>query len=310
MDDWPRDELTRIVRRLGIAGDTASPTRSQVTASDGVALNLLDWGGDGPPALLLHGGSLTARTWDYVCVGLRERWRLVALDQRGHGDSGRSDAFAVSRLARDALEVVEALDLAPVRLVGMSLGGLVAAEAAALDPELIRSLTIVDVTSRPVVGGADRMRGFMAGMLGAPSVEAVVEAALRISPLSDRERVAYRMAALLRRDPSGVWVWKHAAYRHADFLHVVARVEAMGETLAAFPRPVLLVRGGRSLILTRPAAEAFVAELPCGCLVEIDDAGHNVQEDQPLALIAALEGFWRGVAASGPAQAVGGADVA
>src|SRR5215472_17225117 len=47
----------------------------------------LDWGGGGPPLLFLHGGGLNAHTWDAVCVMLRDFFRCVALDQRGHGDS-------------------------------------------------------------------------------------------------------------------------------------------------------------------------------------------------------------------------------
>ena len=58
---------------------------------DDIELHWLDWGNaDAPHVLLLHGGSLTAHTWDMAVLGLRHKYHFVALDQRGHGDSGLS----------------------------------------------------------------------------------------------------------------------------------------------------------------------------------------------------------------------------
>ena len=55
---------------------------------DGLRLHYLDWGRNGrPPLLFLHGGGLTAHTWDLVCLALRANFHCLALDQRGHGDS-------------------------------------------------------------------------------------------------------------------------------------------------------------------------------------------------------------------------------
>jgi pimeloyl-ACP methyl ester carboxylesterase len=53
-----------------------------------------------------------------------------------------------------------------------------------------------------------------------------------------------------------------------------------------------MVRGGRSRSMPRDAAEAFAARFPQGRFVEVEDAGHNVQEDNPVGLIAALRAFW------------------
>src|SRR5207249_1787950 len=66
------------------------PTERQLQGN-GLPLHLLDWGTPGqPPVLFLHGGSLTAHTWDLVCLALRQRYHCQALDLRGHGDSGWS----------------------------------------------------------------------------------------------------------------------------------------------------------------------------------------------------------------------------
>src|SRR5215472_5230620 len=84
MDDWHPEALATIADRLGIAFTDLAPPRSQsFRTQDGPNIHVLDWGGQGPPAVLLHGGSLTARTWDYVAIALRADFRLAALDMRG-----------------------------------------------------------------------------------------------------------------------------------------------------------------------------------------------------------------------------------
>jgi len=97
-------------------------------------LHALDWGGGGPPALFVHGGRLTARTWDYVCLGLRDQVRAVALDMRGHGDSDRADDYTLDARVADVAAVLDTLGWSTAHLVGMSLGGLTAAHYAAAAP--------------------------------------------------------------------------------------------------------------------------------------------------------------------------------
>src|SRR5437588_12969914 len=69
MDDWHPEALATIANRLGIAFTDLAPPRSRnFRTPGGPNIHVLDWGGEGPPAVLLHGGSLTARTWDYVAI--------------------------------------------------------------------------------------------------------------------------------------------------------------------------------------------------------------------------------------------------
>src|SRR2546428_993110 len=86
----------------------------------------LDWGGDSRPILFLHGGGLNAHTWDVVCLMLRDRYRCVALDQRGHGDSEWSPAndYGVETQVGDVEGFIDALELKSPVLVGQSMGGL------------------------------------------------------------------------------------------------------------------------------------------------------------------------------------------
>jgi pimeloyl-ACP methyl ester carboxylesterase len=102
---------------------------------DGVRLAGVDFGGDGPPALLLHGLAGYAGEWAETAGWLSERARVVALDARGQGSSERFPAD-VSRAGHvaDAAFAVERLGLGPVVVVGQSLGGLTALLLAAERP--------------------------------------------------------------------------------------------------------------------------------------------------------------------------------
>src|SRR5260370_14957214 len=103
-------QLPALAHRLGVSFRDATPPRHlALQGAGGVRLHALDWGGDGAPALFLHGGRLTAQNWDYVFLGLRGRGRAVALGLRGHGGSGRREGYTfASHLAR-ILAVPDAL---------------------------------------------------------------------------------------------------------------------------------------------------------------------------------------------------------
>src|SRR5438309_5764828 len=204
MDDWHPEALATIANRLGIAFTDLAPPRSRsFRTQDGPNIRVLDWGGQGPPAVLLHGGSLTARTWDYVALALRADFRLVALDMRGHGASDWSDDYSIESYATDLVTVIDGLRLDRTRIVGMSLGGTVGCEFALRHPDRTESLVMVDVTPRPVFAATARMRSFMTEFRGAATVEEVVEMALAVSPRSAPGRLHYRMSPSVERNEAG-----------------------------------------------------------------------------------------------------------
>lgn len=116
-----------------------------------VRISLLDWGGEGAPALLHHANGFCAAPWDEISRALRPRYRVFALDARGHGESsapGDPEAYAWPRFA-DAVEAVAgalARELGrPLALgLGHSFGGTATLAAAARRPELFEALVLVD----------------------------------------------------------------------------------------------------------------------------------------------------------------------
>ena len=91
MREADRRYLCALAAHLGADSQGVEPPVERRIEVDGISLRYLDWGPpDAPPLVLLHGGGQSARTWDACCLTLARRYRCLALDQRGHGDSGWS----------------------------------------------------------------------------------------------------------------------------------------------------------------------------------------------------------------------------
>jgi pimeloyl-ACP methyl ester carboxylesterase len=116
----------------------------------GLRFHYRDW----PPAraaapslVLLHGYSGHARSWDAFAEAMTDRYRVLALDQRGHGETGwaPADRYGIDDMADDLEAFVRALGLQGFTLLGLSMGGMVAIEYAGRRPEALAACVIVDV---------------------------------------------------------------------------------------------------------------------------------------------------------------------
>jgi len=136
----------------------AGVERRRITlAPSGIEIALLDWGGDGPIALLHHANGFCAATWALVAERLRPHFRVIAMDARGHGDSSRPEgesAYAWPNFGRDAAAVAGRLadELRRPRIalgLGHSFGGTSLLIAAAEHPRLFERLVLVDPVLPP-----------------------------------------------------------------------------------------------------------------------------------------------------------------
>jgi pimeloyl-ACP methyl ester carboxylesterase len=113
----------------------------------GVRLAGLDFGGAGPAALMLHGLAGHVGEWSETAAWLTGLRRVVAFDARGHGRSSRRPTDVSSDAhVDDAIFVVERLDLAPVVVIGQSLGGRTALLVAARRPDLVAGLVVAEAS--------------------------------------------------------------------------------------------------------------------------------------------------------------------
>ena len=277
--------LRRLTAARGIAIATG-PTAGRSRNGD-LELAYLDWGGGGPTAIFLHGGSLTAHTWDMVCAALSPGIRCIALDLRGHGDSGWSDDYRIETSVGDVIALADHLGPGQVHLVGMSLGGCVAGHAAGALGGRMASLTFVDVAAQVVFEASENMRRFMGGIGVVASIEAIAAKAQEASPRTDPDLLTYRYSTLMKPTAEG-YVLKADRREPPRFPHILSKLAELADLAPTVACPVLIARGGRSRVVTDAAAADFAGRFPRGAWTVIPDAGHNIQEDNPVALAERL----------------------
>jgi esterase len=264
----------------------------------------LDWGGNGPPILFLHGGGLNAHTWDVVALMLRERYRCIALDQRGHGDSEWSPAidYGVETQVRDVEGFVESLKLEQPVLVGQSMGGLNSMAYAVRHSERLKGLVVIDVGPEIETAGAQRIREF-ASTPELESPEAFLERAIKFNPLRNPAVLRRSLFYNLRQLPSGKFALKHDQRRASEEAWRIgtAQRERLSREVTKISCPTLIVRGALSDVLSEPAAGKFARSLPHARWLQVEKAGHNVQGDNPRGLLDALLPFFNEIGvAAGP----------
>jgi len=292
------EELAMFRAALEIAdlhpGAVALPQDQQVIVG-AMRFHYLDWGGSGVPILFLHGGGINAHTWDCVAVMLRERYRCIALDQRGHGDSEWSPVvdYRIASHVGDIEGFIEATRLERPIVIGQSMGGLNSIAYATRHSDRMRAMVIVDVAPEISAPGADRIREFSSTPeLDSPA--AFLERAVKFNSLRDPAVLRRSLHYNLRETPAGKWTFKHDQRRRTDDAmrsFTEDRVRLASE-VSKIKCPTLVMRGALSDVLTDASAEKFARSLPNGRWVRIEKSGHNVQGDNPRAFLDAMNSFF------------------
>src|SRR2546423_813595 len=108
--------------RLTMAVGT--PVQDRSIALNGLRFHYRDWGNEGAqPLVLLHGLSSHARSWDRFATAMQSDFRVLALDQRGHGETEWADDYYADRMVEDVDAFITALGLERIALLGLSMGG-------------------------------------------------------------------------------------------------------------------------------------------------------------------------------------------
>jgi pimeloyl-ACP methyl ester carboxylesterase len=292
------DEAEHHRLRLELSGlpyRPLTPPKHHHIVLHGMRFHYVEWGDRARrPLLFLHGGGQTCRTWDVVCHELSQDYRCIALDQRGHGDSEWSYEldYRIEAHAADTAALIDALDLAPLVIVGMSLGGVNGLHYVLARPEAVAGFVAVDVGPWVNVEAGRPIRAFMQEVAGLEQLEQFVDAALRLNPRRDARLLRRSLWNNLRLCPDGRLMWKTDSRRRDERSAVVR--DALGpirERIAGLSCPTLIVRGGDSPILGEEDARRFAEAIPHGRWIAIEGAGHSVQGDQPKALVEALRAF-------------------
>ncbi len=258
--------------------------------------HFLEWGKpDAPTIVLLHGGHQSAHSWDLVSLHLAERYRVLALDQRGHGDSewSRSWDYSNFTMSQDAEAFIQAMGLEKPILMAHSMGGRNSMLLAKHNPSLLRGLVIVDVGPEISDKGRKAISAFVRENEEFDDLEHFVRNVRKYDPYRSREHIERTVKYNMIQREDGKFVSKcDSNPRRAGTLNKKENRDNISlEDAAAFDFPVLLVRGETSNILTPDAAERFEAALPQGRLVTVPKCGHNVHSQNTHGFIEAVDPF-------------------
>jgi pimeloyl-ACP methyl ester carboxylesterase len=256
--------------------------------NDGCQLHYEEYGqeqnGQGTPVLLVHGLGSSTRDWEYQIPVLAEHYRVIAVDIRGHGRSDKPrERYSIAGFAEDVVALIEHLQLAPVHLVGISMGGMIGFQLGVDRPELLSSLCIVN--SGPEVK--------------AKSPRDYLEIAKRwtLSRLFSLDSIAKALGKLLFPKPEQAELRRKIEERwpQNDKRAYLASLDAIigwgvRERLARISCPTLVITGDHDYT---PVAlkEAYVKELPNSRLLVIEDSRHGTPLDQPERFNSSLLAF-------------------
>jgi esterase len=281
---------------LGIPHAPGVPYCSRNIVLRHLRFHFLEWGApDAPPIVLLHGGHQSAHSWDLVSLHLAQRFRVLALDQRGHGDSEwvRDVAYSNHEMALDAEAFVAALGLQQAILVGHSMGGRNAMLLTRRDAARLRALVVVDVGPEVSDRGRQVIAGFVRDNEEFDDLDHFVRNVQSYDPYRSRAHIERTVKYNMLQRADGKFVSKcDATPRRLGLVRASGPLENITlEEARAFDLPVLVVRGADSRILAADAAERLRDALPQGTLVTVPDCGHNVHGQNTKGFIAALTGF-------------------
>ncbi|MHB8218959.1 MAG: alpha/beta fold hydrolase [Acidimicrobiales bacterium] len=271
-----------------------------VMASDGGRIHVVERG-EGPALVLVHGVTLGFATWTPQLHSLADRHRVIAVDQRGHGQSIAGDGgYSMERLADDLAEVLDALEVTGAVLVGHSMGGMVCQLMAVRHPDVfhrhVGGLVLVATAAGPLVPGLG----------GAAVAEILASGAGR-----GLRRAERRGRGIFFSDDQGAWVTRASFGSRpapADLELARSMIGAMSPgalagligPLLAFDvrhrihridRPTMIVVGTRDVLTPPRMARAMHALIPGSDLVVIPGCGHMVMLERPEQLSALLERF-------------------
>src|SRR5215471_17593490 len=291
-----RSNLADLEERRSPMTTPMQPTSKTLRVND-LALYYLEWGkSEAPPIVCVHGYTSSAQAFNALARHLKDRYRILALDVRGHGESAWSPtgAYRYADQAGDLAAFVRQLGLDKFVLIGTSMGGIIAMAYAAEHAERLSGLVINDI-------GPDAEAGTqrITQMVGSrPDEFATLEEAMAYrraaSPIlaarsaEDQHELAL---GVLRQRADGRWGWKmDPAYIRQRVEHGPPVRPPLWPVLQAVTCPTLVVWGDDSDVLSEAQARRMADTLPRGELVRVPGIGHAPTLVEPVVL-AALDRF-------------------
>lgn len=242
--------------------------------------------GDGPPIVILHGLFGSARNWQSVARTLADRYRVISVDARNHGRSPHTTAMDYRLMAADVAALIAHLSLAPVTLLGHSMGGKTAMTLALLEPDRVARLVVVDIAP---LATPDQHTAIIDAMRALPLADIrrrqQAEAALAAT-VPDRDVRLFLLQNFLPGPDGGAWRFNLDGLRAA----MPALIDALPVPAdARYEDPVHVIRGAHSQRVTAATLAAMQPAFPHVCLHTVANGGHWPHAEAPTEFMLALE---------------------
>jgi pimeloyl-ACP methyl ester carboxylesterase len=253
-------------------------------------LHYLDWGNPGATSMvLLHGLNCNCHYWDFFAQNMRHDYHVVALDQRGHGDSDWMGSYRREDYVADLAKFVNNLSLNDIVLVGHSMGGANAIAFTGEHPGKVARLVLVDMGPVIPPEAEEERRKRLAAIPEAYSSEKEAISIIgQLYPYFSEDYTRHLVKYSLKRDESGRLIYKYDPV----LLHGgVGPLDLLWGYLEKIVCPTLVIRGALSVTLSPEIARKMVEVLPSGTMILIERAGHQVMGDNPEAFESAVRQF-------------------
>ena len=273
-------------------GGTRQPTDRFVTVG-ALRVHYVDWGNAGrPPFVMVHGIDRIARTFDHVAPHFADRYHVIAMDLRGHGDSGwdPQGRYLVDDHVGDLEGLVQQLGLRGVTLWGNSTGGRVVQVFAGRHPDLVSAVIAEDVGPERPRQISDAYARRVKQEENGWSTPDELFARLRTANPAMSEAVlqAYVRYGTKRRE-DGRLVWKRDPNLVKGFVET-----DLWRDVRAIKAPILYLLGGRSTIVPAATQDALRLALPQVQIVTMPGLGHYPSDEKPAEFLAIVDAFLKG----------------
>jgi esterase len=245
-----------------------------------------DFGGNGTPILILHGLFGSAQNWASIARSLAAHGRCIGLDLRNHGQSPHAPTHSLADCVADLRDWVARHSRGSVRLIGHSMGGLVAMGFAISHPDLADAVAVIDIAPRQYPLDHEREFAALRTDIGGCASRADLDMLLAPVLPEQATRQFLLTNAVRTEDGKGFrWRLNVAALASSslwqDFRHVQG----------SFDGPALFVAGGRSDYLRGEDRPSVLRRFPRASFEVIPEADHWPQVSAPRALQSILEAF-------------------
>lgn len=258
----------------------------EVSLSHGVRLHYVEHGREnGRVAVMLHGYTDSAYSFSRLMPALpADRYRMLAVDQRGHGDSDRpADGYTIDALADDTVRFLDALDIGQATLIGHSMGSFVARRVAETAPDRVASLVLVGSAVTASNEGMVELRRAVHTLTDPVPADFVREFQTSTTHLPLPGQFLDRVVAESRKVPARVWHRLIDALVSADD----------GPDLSVVAAPTLVVCGLRDAVFSPGEHAALAAAIPGARLALYPDTGHAAHWERPERIGTDIDRFCR-----------------